>query len=140
MNTERKLEVGVKAFIRNSNNEFLVLLRNEPYVGEETPRWDVPGGRIQIGEPIRDALAREIKEETSLKLKNIQQILDVQDILRNPSKHTVRISFLAQCEGKVELDGNEHSEYQWISLNEMKRLYLDIFALPIVLLLTNNER
>lgn len=130
-----RLEVGVKAFIKNSENKYLVLLRNKPYIGEDQSRWDVPGGRINPGEPIREALAREIQEETNLKLQKINRILDVQDILRDPTKHTVRITFLVDCDGEVKLDGNEHTEYKWVSLDEMSHLHLDKFAVQIIKLL-----
>lgn len=129
---QKYLEVGVKAFIVNNSNHYLVLLRNKPYIGEEKPRWDIPGGRINPGEPLHEALAREITEETGLQLKEIKQILDAQDILRDPAKHVVRITFLAECNGTVKLNGEEHSEYKWATLDELKSLHLDKFAVPVI--------
>ncbi len=59
------LEIGVKAFIQNSEEKYLLLKRSNPYPGEDFCRWDIPGGRINAGEKLEEALAREIKEETA---------------------------------------------------------------------------
>ncbi|MBI3963827.1 MAG: NUDIX domain-containing protein, partial [Candidatus Kerfeldbacteria bacterium] len=95
-----ELQVGVKAFVRlsapssrprgNGEGKFLMLRRAEPYPDETEPRWDIVGGRITPGEPIRPALAREIKEETGLILTSVDHVLYAQDILRVKGRHVVR--------------------------------------------------
>src|SRR4030065_2848971 len=109
------LEVGVKAFVYRNPGRYLILARADPYPGETTPRWDIPGGRIVPGEEIEKALAREIKEETGLKLEKIDKVLTVQDILREKGRHIVRITFLARCSGRVKIDPREHREYKWLT-------------------------
>ena len=53
--------VSLKAVIFNENNEVLIV--------KESDRdwWDIPGGGMDHGESIKEALARELKEEVSLK-------------------------------------------------------------------------
>ena len=54
---------AVAAFIVNDRNELLVVIRaKEPAKGT----FDLPGGFTDIGETVREAVAREIKEETGL--------------------------------------------------------------------------
>lgn len=133
------LQVGVKALIQNTQGKYLFLLRSKPYPGEKQPKWDVPGGRINIGEPLTEALAREIKEETSMALQGDPQILFAQDILRDKDKHVVRITYLAQVVGKIRLDASEHQSYEWLTLSQARECYHDIYLTPVLDLLLSQK-
>ena len=129
---ERELQVGVKAFIRRGDR-FLLLRRAEPFDGETEPRWDIPGGRIKPGEPIRPALAREIREETGLVLTSVDTVLYAQDILRVPTRHVVRITFLASvADGEVILHTEEHSEVRWMTLGDLRAAHHDTYLEPVL--------
>lgn len=133
----RTLEVGVKVVIQNKEGKYLVLLRSKPFYGESFTRWDIPGGRIDIGEELEKALKREVFEETGLKLKRVDSILLAQDLLRNPKKHTVRITYKALCNAReVVLNPLEHSQYKWVTLSELKKLKHDLYLTPVLKLLS----
>ena len=119
---EIKLQVGVKALIKNSEGKYLILKRSPDKYPEVDELWDVPGGRIDRGMFLHDNLAREIKEETSLELMEGPKILAAQDILRIEGKHVIRLTYLAEVKGEVKLVGDEHVEYKWLSLQELKEL------------------
>lgn len=129
-----QLEVGVKVLLYfKKANKYLVLQRAQPYPGEKYCKWDVPGGRIIPGEPLVKALKREVKEETGLAVKKIDKILLVQDILRVKSKHTVRVTFLAETSSdRVRLDQKEHQAFQWLTLPEIAKLKHDIYIKPVL--------
>lgn len=130
------LSVGVKALIINKRGEYLVLKRTHPYEGESEPRWDVPGGRINPGEPTQEAVKREVREETNLEVTSINKILAAQDILRVPGKHLVRITYLVSVKlGEVVLDPNEHTQYQWIKLSDFKKYKFDLYLEPVISML-----
>lgn len=118
-----------------------MLKRALPYEGETEPRWDIPGGRINTGETLHDALAREIKEETGLTLIGEPKILFAQDILRVNTRHVVRLTYKAQVEpGTILLDmsdpnGTHHDAYKWVSLEEMNSIYCDKYLEPVLPLL-----
>jgi ADP-ribose pyrophosphatase YjhB (NUDIX family) len=132
-NNSRALEIGVKAFLYQKPKKFLFLKRANPYQNNSIRKWDIPGGRIIPGELLLKALKREVGEETGLKIKRVEKILAAQDILRVTDKHTVRITFLASClDGKVKIDPNEHCEYKWLTLNEIKKLRKDIYLKPVI--------
>jgi 8-oxo-dGTP diphosphatase len=123
------LEVGVKAFIKNSEGKYLVLKRAKPYPGEMVKKWDIPGGRIKPEEKTIDALAREIKEETGLAIAHIETILAAQDIMRVSTRHTVRITYLITCKEhtNIKLRAKEHSEYRWVTVPELQTMDHDPF-------------
>ncbi len=129
-----ELQVGVKAFIKNSKGQYLLLKRCSPYSGETECRWDIPGGRINPGEPLDEALAREIKEETNLVMKDPPEILYAQDILRVEGKHVVRLTFEVSAKGEVLLS-DEHTEYKWMSKFQMRKTFHDLYLTPVINLL-----
>ncbi|MBU1038866.1 NUDIX hydrolase [Patescibacteria group bacterium] len=127
-----ELQVGVKALIKNESGNYLLLKRTEPYPEESEPRWDIPGGRINIGEPIEQALQREITEETGLTITNEPRIIQAQDILRNSDKHVVRLTYLVQTVGEIKLNPQEHTDFVWCSLEKISELRHDIYLDPIL--------
>ena len=129
------LQIGVKAFIKNRAGKYLMLLRAKPYEGETKCKWDIPGGRIKLRETLGDALAREVKEETGMKLSGIPKIIYAQDILRSEKKHVVRLTYIAKASGNIKLEAAVHSEYAWFTLREIKKLYHDSYLTPVLGLL-----
>jgi 8-oxo-dGTP diphosphatase len=132
---ERKLEVGVKAVIKNEQGEYLVLKRSKPYPGLTEPMWDIPGGRINPGETLSEALAREIREETGMALAGEPKVIFAQDILRVEDKHTVRLTYIAEATGEIVLDPIEHTDHQWVNLTGLKELYHDKYLDPVLAIL-----
>ncbi|MBI5465869.1 MAG: NUDIX hydrolase [Candidatus Kerfeldbacteria bacterium] len=132
-----ELQVGVKALITDGRGKYLFLKRALPYDGETEPRWDIPGGRINAGEPIAEALAREIKEETGLIMKGVPRVLYAQDILRLKEKHVVRLTFEVEVEpSQITIDtddpnGTHHNAFAWIAKEEIKNLHHDIYLTPV---------
>ena len=67
--TEQLFQIGIKAIIRNDENQIL-LLKNKDY-------WDIPGGRIDQGEDIETTLLRELNEEIGVNHIAQKQLWDV---------------------------------------------------------------
>ena len=136
-----ELQVGVKALIKDGQGRYLFLKRTLPYESEAESRWDIPGGRIEPGELIWAALAREIKEETGLTIKGEPEIVYAQDILRLTGWHVVRLTFAVMIEpGKIKLDatdpnGTHHDDFAWVAPDEIKNLYHDRYLVPVFELL-----
>ena len=128
MSNERKLQVGVKALLQNSEGKFLLLKRNPEKYPEAADTWDIVGGRIDVGETLMENLKREIMEETQLELVSEPKLVAAQDILRVPGKHVVRLSYTATIDGEPTLD-EEHSDFGWFTREEMLAIpKLDIYV------------
>lgn len=116
-------QVGIKALIRNSRGEVLVL-HDQPYRGRSKDLpiyWDLPGGRIKDNHNLLETLTREVKEETGI--KNIQ-INDLVTATTTNFKvvmdgYEVRLMILVY-ECKIIRDyqialSEEHQNYGWFT-------------------------
>lgn len=117
------LQIGVKAIIEH-NNKFLFIRRSDKY-NEITGIWDIPGGRINIGEEPIDGLKREIFEETGLELNKIKQILDASTVFQNEEKQIVRITYLCTVKNSNLKLSEEHTDYKWFSIDEINFKFKD---------------
>lgn len=112
-----KLQVGVKLLIRQ-NDTYLFIRRSKGFK-PGPQKWDIPGGRIEEGETLYDALVREVKEETSLAVSNVEHLLAAQDIFV-PEKdlHVVRLTYIGSAEGTLAVS-DEHDTGRWMTLDEI---------------------
>ncbi len=90
--------VGVGAIIVNERGE-LFLARRGPLAKNERGLWEFPGGSVEFGERLADALKREIREEYGMEIA-VGALLDVIDhILPEEGQHWVSPTYLCQPAG-----------------------------------------
>lgn len=113
--------IAVKALIKNKDS-FLILKTADSDQNNNLSGWETPGGRLEVGEEIIDGLKREIKEETGLSVKILFPFNAFSaNIGREDS--IVGINYLAEYSGgKIRIDTNEHSYYQWINISDIRKL------------------
>ena len=104
---------GVKGIIRKGDR-FLVLVKSEG-------TFDLPGGRVEEGESIKDALHREIHEETGLKV-DIKETAGRWSFCKKPNFSINGATFACNyLKGKVKLC-DEHINYLWIEIQKLHEL------------------
>lgn len=115
-----ELQVGVKILLKNKDGKYLILQRSEEKYPGVGAKWDIPGGRINPGFSLMENLKREVMEETGLEITGEPKLITAQDILKT-DKHVVRLTYLGFADGEVKLS-DEHKEYKWLSLEDLKNL------------------
>src|SRR5687767_3994692 len=119
---------AAKAFIVENGRLFMLKRRaNDPH---KPNAWDIPGGRLELGEDPFDGLRREAKEEANINLK-IKMPLSVHHFTRDDGqKITLTIYWCDMLPSEIKLS-EEHQEYRWIDLVKDKSEIPTFFEIPI---------
>ena len=117
------LTVDVVALTGGSVPHLLLVRRaHPPFVGE----WALPGGFVDQGERVAHAAARELAEETGLKLASLC-LLGVYDTPgRDPRGWTVSITYLAKLPTQTPVTGGDDArEARWCGADTLPKLAFD---------------
>lgn len=117
--------VGVGVITVNDEEKVLLVRRgHEPSKG----LWSVPGGMVELGERVRDAGIREVKEECNIDIEPEEVISVVDIILKDKDNgvkyHYVLIEYLAKYLGGDVHAQSDVMEAEWFSRNELDALEL----------------
>ena len=113
--------IAVKSFIVNENK--LLILKRRPNDVHSPGNWDIPGGRLELGEDPYIGLKRETKEETGLDIE-ILNPLNVHHFTRDDGQKITMITFLCKLfsNRNVKLS-EEHTEFKWSNIdNSLSKL------------------
>ncbi|MCG8413315.1 MAG: Nudix family hydrolase [Pseudomonadales bacterium] len=116
--------VGV---ILNTNDEVLIALRHPD--SHQGGLWEFPGGKLEPGEDITTALARELREELNLSL---QKAFPLVKITHEYPDKSVLLDVWTVTEWTGEAVGQEGQEVQWVPLGELHNLEFPAANQPIV--------
>ena len=110
-------KIAAKAIIF-CNDQVLVLRKSkEERLAKNHHGWDFPGGGLEPDEPIMEALAREVLEETGLRVQVIGPVYIYDEVQQD--RHLVIMKFAChQPEGKLILS-SEHESAHWYPLTNI---------------------
>src|SRR5260221_488110 len=83
------ITAGVDAVILDGDRVLLVKRANEPLKGE----WSLPGGAVDVGETLEQAVARESKEETGFDVE-VGPVVEVLDRIHRDASGRVEYHFV----------------------------------------------
>ncbi|MFA6349849.1 MAG: macro domain-containing protein [Candidatus Omnitrophota bacterium] len=92
----------------------VVIKRSNPPFG-----WALPGGFVDYGESLEQAVRREMKEETGLDLFDLKQFHTYSDPDRDPRFHTICTVFTAKAKGRPKA-GDDAADSRIIQLEEIE--------------------
>jgi len=104
---------AVAAVIVQDDRLLLIKRGVEPSKG----KWSIPGGSIEWGETLEDALKREVREETGLEIE-VGAVAGVFDLITG-AYHYVIIDYFARPIGGELRPGDDASDARWIALDEL---------------------
>ncbi|MFA5791686.1 MAG: NUDIX hydrolase [Candidatus Paceibacterota bacterium] len=118
------IELNIVKLIVKKNDTVLVLRRAST---DSFPNlYELPGGGIDKNEDIFSAGRRELYEETGLSIQKFFSEPQIVDVLTVSSHKKCRVYFLniLSEENEIILNKREHSEYKWVSINEVDNLFM----------------
>jgi nucleoside triphosphatase len=120
MRKQQYPEPTVGALIFNQEDKVL-LLKSDKW----RDKYVIPGGHIELGETMEDALRREIKEETGLDIYDME-FASLQEVIFDAAfheeRHFIFIDFVCRTDSNKVVLNAESQEYVWVSLKEASRL------------------
>ena len=117
----RKPSVTVDGIVVKYEMILLVKRRKDPF----KDMWALPGGFVNYGEKVEDAVLREIREETGVSAKIVKLFGVYSDPSRDPRGHTISIVFsLKHEEGEVK-GGDDAADARYFPLDSLPSLAFD---------------
>jgi ADP-ribose pyrophosphatase YjhB (NUDIX family) len=110
--------VGVGGVLIHRARALLVRRGHEPLKGE----WSIPGGTVELGEELAEAVRRELKEETGLSVEPLEVIAifdRIQRVGRRVRYHFVIVDYLCRLKGGKLRPGSDVMDARWVRPNEL---------------------
>jgi 8-oxo-dGTP diphosphatase len=114
----------VGALIFEGDSILLVERAGEPLKGY----WSLPGGLVETGESIEDAVRREIREETGLLIELLSRFDIFERIMRDAEGraeyHYVLVDYICKVVEGVPCAGDDVSRLEWVKRPELRNYRL----------------
>jgi mutator protein MutT len=120
--------MGVGGVIVDRGRTVLIRRGTEPLLGE----WSIPGGTIEIGETIEEAVRRELREETGLEVR-VLELIELFDRIypqdgatdkKKPRFHFVIADYLCELVGGEPRAGSDVTDLAFAREEELPQFHL----------------
>ncbi|HET9830904.1 MAG TPA: NUDIX hydrolase [Vicinamibacterales bacterium] len=113
--------VGVGAVVLDGQRVLLVKRGHAPLKGQ----WSLPGGGVETGETLEQAVAREVLEETGVTIE-VGPIVEVLDRISRDSDgrvehHFVLVDFVARPSGGFLRSASDAEDAEWVQLSDLQK-------------------
>jgi 8-oxo-dGTP diphosphatase len=130
--------VGIGGVIIDRGRTLLIRRGSEPLRGE----WSIPGGTLEVGETLEEGVARELLEETGVRVR-VLELIEVFDRIylddaptggnrKKPRFHYVIVDFLCERIGGEPLAGSDVTDVAFASEEELAKFGLTETATRIL--------
>ena len=111
--------VSVGGVVVDGDRVLLVKRGHAPLKGE----WSLPGGVVELGETLGEALTREVREETGLEVA-VGPVVDVLDRVQRAGDgrveyHFVIIDYLCRANGGSLASSTDADDAQWVAIADL---------------------
>ncbi len=124
--------VGVGALILKGGRILMAQRGKEPLKGW----WSLPGGALETGESLRDAVCREVREETGLEVRPLRVFEIFERIIRDgagaPEYHYVLIDYLCRMTGGTLAAGDDVCRVEWVLPKDLRQLQITEGTLEVI--------
>jgi 8-oxo-dGTP diphosphatase len=124
--------VGVGALILDGDRIVMAQRGKQPLLGW----WSLPGGALETGELLGDAVRREVLEETGLIIQPLGVIEIFERIMRDdsgaPEYHYVLIDYVCRATGGTLEPGDDVCRAEWVERADLDKLQITEGTLGVI--------
>lgn len=134
-NTSKSKLIKTKILLVNrcivlNKSGHILLVKRSPKDVYEPEKWEFPGGKLEEGQDISNALEREVLEETGIMVLPLSRIAYVESMINTSGKYkgytyVALIGIAKHTYGSVVLS-DEHTEYVWVTEKEALKMDLRV--------------
>lgn len=124
--------VGVGAIMLRRDRILMAQRGKEPLKGW----WSLPGGALETGESLADAVRREVREETGLEIRPLGVLEIFERIMRDdsgaPEYHYVLIDYVCRVTGGELRPGDDVCAVEWVRRGDLPKLRITEGTLAVI--------
>jgi 8-oxo-dGTP diphosphatase len=124
--------LGVGALIFRGERILLVERGKEPLKGY----WSLPGGVVEVGETLEQAIRREVQEETKLQIEILQVLEIFERIMRDaegrPEYHYVLVDYLCRSTTGEPKPADDVAKVEWVRRDELANYRITEGTVPVI--------
>jgi ADP-ribose pyrophosphatase YjhB (NUDIX family) len=118
----KEILVAVGAVIEDEQGRILLVRHKPERGGFWQGRWICPGGKLELGESIKEGILREVREETNLEIRLTTPLVPFDTIVREEGKitlHVVYIDYLAKLIRGELKPASDVGEARWVRREDL---------------------
>ena len=125
--------VGVGAVVFNSDYLLLIKRGKPPLAGE----WSIPGGKVEEGESIVEAVQREVKEECNIDIY-VGDLIDLFEYIERDNENRVKYHYIIFDFKAIYRDGklnyqSDAAAARWVSIKKFKNYKMKNETIEMIL-------
>ena len=113
---QKPFALSAKVVIHDDSGRCLLLKRSVSSKGNPG-KWDLPGGKVDVGESFEQGLLREVAEETGLAI-SLQRVLGAAES-ESPAKRVAYLILEGRAESGQVCLSSEHSDFAWVDPQDL---------------------
>ncbi|MHA1271705.1 MAG: NUDIX domain-containing protein [Candidatus Helarchaeota archaeon] len=119
VNRKKFPRLTVDSIIDLGDSIVLIKRKNPPFKNH----WAIPGGFIELGETVENAVIRETKEETGLDVKIIKIFKVYSDPDRDPRGHIISMVYICKATGDIKSNLKASTDAKEVKIFKKKELF-----------------
>ena len=125
--SDQQISVGVGAVVFRGDTALVIKRGNPPFMG----CWSIPGGGLQYGERLEDAVRREVLEETGISIRiggliGVFEVTPGDDADPAFDRHVIMIDYWAEWERGEPVAGDDAAAAEFVAVDQaLKRISWD---------------
>ena len=132
--------VGIGGVVIENGRALLIKRGSEPLLGQ----WSIPGGTLELGESLQQGVARELLEETGLKVKVLDMIEAFDRIFLDPAApnaedrsrpkyHYVIVDYLCERLAGEARASSDVTDIAYAREDELEKFHMTTTAMRVLL-------